>query len=148
MISRILSSLFLLLSSSISNAESPLLGTWKSSLEISLARNELEPLAPSTLSFIRQIVGELTITYEADVLIENSPSKILTIEGKQYEWAGARGRFPYKVLKQLEDRVLIKRRLVDGSWAKGVITFENSDLYRVNWQDHSDVDFNEYFIRQ
>jgi hypothetical protein len=148
MIPRILSTLVLLFSSSITKAESPLLGTWKSSLEISLARNELESLAPNTLSFIRQVVGEMTIAYEADVLIENSPNKTLTIEGKEYEWTGANGRFPYKVLKHLENSVLIKRKLADGSWAKGIITFENPDLYRINWQDHSDVDFDEYFVRQ
>lgn len=148
MISRALSALFFLLSPNITKAESQLLGTWQSSLEISLTKNKLELLAPNTLSFIQQIVGELTITYETDTLVEYSPSKILTIEGKDFEWAGANGRFPYRVLQQLEDRVIIKRRLVDGSWVKSAITFENPDLYLVNWKDHSDVDFDEYFVRQ
>ena len=90
----------------------------------------------------------MTITYEADVLVEYSPNKTLIIEGKEYEWTGENGRFPYKVLEHLENGALIKRRLANGSWAKDVITFESPDLYRVNWQDHSDVDFDEYFVRQ
>jgi hypothetical protein len=148
MVPRILSTLVFVLSPNIAKAESPLLGTWKSSLEISLAKNKLELIAPSTLGFIQQIVGELTITYKADVLIEYSPNKILTIDGKEFEWAGANGQLPYRVIKELEGGVIIWRRLADGSWAKSVITFENPDLYRVNWRDHSDVDFDEYFVRQ
>lgn len=148
MIPRILSALVLILSPNIVKAESPLLGTWKSSLEISLAKNNLELIAPNTLGFVQQIVGELTITYKNDVLIEYSPKKTLTVDGKQFEWAGANGQFPYRVLKELEGSVIIKRKLTDGSWVKSVITFENPDLYRVNWRDHSDVDFDEYFVRQ
>lgn len=148
MIPRILSALVLLFSPNIAKAESPLLGTWKSSLEISLAKNKLELIALNTLGFIQQIVGELTITYKPDVLVEYSPSKVLTIDRGELEWTGANGQFPYRVLRELEGGVVIKRRLADGSWVKSLITFESPDLYRVNWRDHSDVDFDEYFVRQ
>lgn len=148
MIPRILSALVLLLSTNMAKAESQLLGTWKSSLEVSLANNKLELMAPSTLGFIKQVVGELTITYKADVLVEYSPSKILAVDGKELEWAGANGQFPYRVIKESGNSIVIKRRLADGSWARSVMTFENPDLYRVNWMDHSDVDFDEYFVRQ
>lgn len=148
MISRVVSAILLLLLTNVSKAEPRLLGSWKSSLHVSLAKNDIEALAPNTRSFIRQTVGLLTITYEAQSLIENSPATTLSIDGKNYEWTAANGRFPYKVLKRGENKVLIKRRLVDGSWVKGVITFESPDLYWVNWQDQSDVEFNEYFVRQ
>lgn len=87
-----------------------IIGTWKSSLDLSLKYNtENLDLEPRTIEFMKQAYGVLTLTYgEEMVRSHGAPTKKIMVSGKEYDFVYEEMKYPYEVLSCTEDTLTIK----------------------------------------
>ena len=97
---RILAAVATLIVSSYALSCPDLLGTWRSSKEMSMEYNEkFAHLEPNQKELLVQILGRMIVTYTDNKVHEHGlPSSRVTIGGKEYDFAFEDLSYSYKVL--------------------------------------------------
>lgn len=72
----------------------------------------------------------------------------ITILGKERNWYGVSGSYPYKVIYHKDNEYTIIKKYPDDSWRKEVLHFISDSIYWVNWKDNSDINLREYFVKE
>ncbi len=133
------------------NAGNRLLGTWKSSLE--MTKNfyiEHAILKSNQLEFIEQTFGELEVEYKKKSLVTRSNDKTIKINGKEFNLKGLNNEVPYQILFETDRKVVLKQKNLDGRWDTTTLIFENDDVY---WEYVGEnkygslLNIREYFVR-
>jgi hypothetical protein len=123
-----------------------IIGTWKSSLDLSLKYNtENLDLESRTIEFMKQVYGVLTLTYDEEMVRSHgAPTKKIMVSGKEYDFVYEEMKYPYEVLSCTDDTLTIKE---DSPYMESteVKHFIDSNTYWVPAMPESEK--REYFIR-
>ena len=135
------------------NADSNLIGQWKSDANLTMSFNtERSKLEAKTALFLSQLMGHLTITFTPDTITFDMPNvETQTSEGKKSQLVGFRESHRYRVLGATEDAVAV--RSVEPVTGKDAITVYNFVGPDTMWTYSGGTDnapsshFREYFVR-
>lgn len=128
------------------SSEEYLEGLWKSSIELTQEKNNFSILPSNKLEFINQTFGDLVVEYRNELFYEESPNKTITVNGKSFDWHGAKKEtsVPYKVIRKNNTGIYVVSKNPYGKgWLINQLDFISDSIYKVKG---SDID--EYFVRQ
>lgn len=124
-----------------------IIGTWKSSKELSmkynLANAELES---KQIEFLSQTLGILTQTFsETEIHSHGAPTINISINGKSYNFEFEDIRYKYEILSCAESTLEAKAYFPYGNPIVNQMVFENSNTFWVSPEQLPKS--REYFIR-
>ena len=122
-----------------------LYGTWRSNKEATLnqARNN-DDLKPEMESYLEQVLGNLTVTYENSQFVEHEiPEFQITVNEKTHNWGREQAITPYELVSCGSTSVKIKYDVLGESEVVKLV-FENNDLH---WSGSPFSGYKEYFSR-
>ena len=145
---------FLTSAACIAASASPsLIGTWTSSRELSMAfARDHARLEPRTEKFLNQMMGRLTVRFDADRIAYDLPDWDVEVEGVGHRMVGFREAHPYKILFVNDTSVVVQgAQPVTG---KQVVTVYNFVDDNTMWiycgspdKGLPDMNIREYFVR-
>ena len=109
-----------------------LYGTWRSDKDATLndSRNT-EDMKPELEEFLSQVLGNLTVTYEKDRIIEHeTPEFPITVSGKTRDWGTEKTITPYELVSCGKASAKIRYNNVFGESETVKLAFVNEELFR------------------
>ena len=109
-----------------------LYGTWRSDKDATLNDSKnTEDMKPELEEFLSQVLGNLTVTYEKDRIIEHeTPEFPITVSGKTRDWGTEKTITPYELVSCGKASAKIRYNNVFGESETVKLAFVNEELFR------------------
>ena len=109
-----------------------LYGTWRSDKDATLNDSKnTEDMKPELEEFLSQVLGNLTVTYEKDRIIEHeTPEFPITVSGKTRDWGTEKTITPYELVSCGKTSAKIRYNNVFGESETVKLAFVNEELFR------------------
>ena len=109
-----------------------LYGTWRSDKDATLNDSKnTENMKPELEEFLSQVLGNLTVTYEKDRIIEHeTPEFPITVSGKTRDWGTEKTITPYELVSYGKASAKIRYNNVFGESETVKLAFVNEELFR------------------
>jgi hypothetical protein len=125
----------------------PLLGTWQSSKEMSMAYNNQHALLkPVQTEFLNQILGHMKITYTTTEMHEHGlPPIQVKLNGEIHDFTFEESTYPYKVLTCEKDSARIEYEHPYAGAVNAKVNFVDQNTYWISPDIMPST--REYFLR-
>lgn len=143
--------LAVVLAASNTLADERLLGKWKSSLPLTREFYLNHAILTATQKeFVEQILGDMVVEYRTNIAISTSPNKMVTLNGKLFDWDGGSESAAYEIIYSSPRQIVITQKLLNGEPYVATLNFIDNDTYWIYIGESpfgSELNIREYFER-